>query len=104
MYAGDHNDTTLGPIGDTQSPGWCNGAYNETPDGVTTRILTNSPTYPYVGTVDSFKCAADRSKLRYEGRPQPRVISYAANAYLVPAAVGLKTAARTSRACGRRRI
>jgi prepilin-type N-terminal cleavage/methylation domain-containing protein/prepilin-type processing-associated H-X9-DG protein len=81
MYAGDHNDVTLGPFGDHISPGWCDGLYDQAPDGVTTRILTNSPTYPYIGTVDSFHCAADRSKLRYEGRPQPRLISYAANAY-----------------------
>jgi prepilin-type N-terminal cleavage/methylation domain-containing protein/prepilin-type processing-associated H-X9-DG protein len=81
MYAGDYNDVALGPIGDSISPGWCNGAYDQAPDGVTIRILTNSPTYNYVGTVDSYRCAADRSKLRYEGRLQPRVISYAANAF-----------------------
>jgi prepilin-type processing-associated H-X9-DG protein len=82
MYAGDYNDVALGPVGDHLAPGWCDGIYDQTPDGVTFRILTNSPTYPYVGTPDSFRCAADRSKLRYEGTLQPRVISYAANAYI----------------------
>jgi prepilin-type processing-associated H-X9-DG protein len=36
----------------------------------------------YIGTVESFKCAADRSVLRYEGRMQPRLISYAMNAVI----------------------
>jgi prepilin-type N-terminal cleavage/methylation domain-containing protein/prepilin-type processing-associated H-X9-DG protein len=82
MYSHDNNDMVAGAVGDPIAPSWCNGSFDRAPDGVTTLYLTNSPTYPYVGTVDSFKCAADRSVLRHEGRLQPRLISYAMNAVI----------------------
>lgn len=90
MYGHDNDDATLGPVAEGPAnartlPGWLDGNFTGVPDAVTVRILTNSPTYPYVGTADSFRCAADRSRLRYEGRLQPRVISYAANAIFGPA-------------------
>ena len=85
MYAQDFNDTALGPVADLpRTPGWCDGMYDQVPAGITNYILTNSPTYPYVNSTESFHCAADRSKLRYQGRLLPRVISFAANAYLGP--------------------
>jgi prepilin-type N-terminal cleavage/methylation domain-containing protein/prepilin-type processing-associated H-X9-DG protein len=82
MYSHDCSDYVPGAAGDSIAPSWCNGAFDQPLDGVTTRFLTNSPTYPYVGTVDSFKCAADRSVLRHEGRLQPRLISYSMNAVI----------------------
>ena len=85
MYALDHNDAALGPVGGQGPPGWCDGVYDQVPDGITNRILTGSPTYSYVSSTAAFHCAADRSKLRYQGRLLPRVISYAANAFLGPA-------------------
>jgi prepilin-type N-terminal cleavage/methylation domain-containing protein/prepilin-type processing-associated H-X9-DG protein len=81
LYAGDNNDAVLGPF---TTPPWYKGAWDTTPDGVLIDEMTNSPTWPYLGTKDSFHCAADRSKLRYEGKLMPRVISFALNAYLGP--------------------
>ncbi|MFO1501164.1 MAG: hypothetical protein U1G07_22700 [Verrucomicrobiota bacterium] len=78
MYALDHNDWALGPHaldGATIPP----VRRDRVPDGV---AFTNSPTYKYVGSMESFRCAADRSKLRYQNKLVPRVISYAANAFL----------------------
>ena len=87
MYAQDNNDIALGPtkLAASDPPVWVAGGFDSVPDGITNRILTNSPTYVYVGSTPSFHCAADKSKLRYQNRLQDRVISYAANAYLGPA-------------------
>jgi prepilin-type processing-associated H-X9-DG protein len=82
MYSHDYSDLVPGAAGDSIAPSWCSGAFDRAPDGVTTHFITNSPTYPYVGTVESFKCAADRSQLRHEGRLQLRLISYAMNAVI----------------------
>jgi prepilin-type N-terminal cleavage/methylation domain-containing protein/prepilin-type processing-associated H-X9-DG protein len=84
MYASDNRDTALGPLSAPGVPGWLDGLYDQTPDGITNRIITNSPTYPMVGSVEAFRCAADPSKLRYNGKLMPRVISYAANCFLGP--------------------
>lgn len=86
MYALDNAEATLGPIGLTGGPpGWCDGLYDQVPDGVTNRILLKSPTFNYVSSDQSFRCAGDRSKLLYQGRLLPRVISYAINAFFGPA-------------------
>jgi len=82
MYSQDYDDVTLGPLAEPRVPGWCDGIYDQAPDAVTYRILTNSPTYRYLGGPETFHCAADRSKLKYQGKLQPRVISYACNAFL----------------------
>jgi prepilin-type N-terminal cleavage/methylation domain-containing protein/prepilin-type processing-associated H-X9-DG protein len=84
MYALDNNDSTLGPLSETGVPGWCDGMYDQVPDGITNRILINSPTYKYVKNVQTFRCAADRSQLRYQNQLQPRVISFSANAFFGP--------------------
>jgi prepilin-type N-terminal cleavage/methylation domain-containing protein/prepilin-type processing-associated H-X9-DG protein len=85
MYSLDYGDLALGPTAQAgNAPGWCDGVYDQTPDGITNRILINSPTFRYGPALQSFHCAADRSKLRYGGALLPRVISYAANAFLGP--------------------
>jgi len=84
MYALDFNDAALGPVAATGIPGWCDGVYDQTPDGITNAILIKSPTYRYVRTDAAFHCVADRSRLNYAGKLLPRVISYAANAFLGP--------------------
>lgn len=84
MYALDHNDLALGPVGDNQAPSWMLGMWDQTPDGVAERTVTNSPTYKLAGSKEVFRCAADPSKLRYQGKLVPRVISYAANAFMGP--------------------
>jgi len=87
MYSMDNKDITLGPLSGPGVPGWCDGIYDQVPDGITNRIITNSPTYPLVGSVEAFRCTADPSKLRYQGKLMTRVISYAANAFLGPNAM-----------------
>jgi prepilin-type N-terminal cleavage/methylation domain-containing protein/prepilin-type processing-associated H-X9-DG protein len=85
LYADDNNDLALGPTpgaGGVRS--WVEGIWDSVPDGITNRILTNSPTYKYIGNPLSFRCAADPSKLRYQNKLRPRVISYAANAFMGP--------------------
>jgi prepilin-type N-terminal cleavage/methylation domain-containing protein len=84
MYADDNNDIALGPSTAPGIPGWCDGGYDQVPDGVSLRIITNSPTYRYITSTESFHCAADPSKLRYQGKLLRRVISYAANAFMGP--------------------
>jgi len=91
MYAQDYNDVALGPtkLAASDPPIWVAGGFDSVPDGVTNSILTSSPTYAYVNSTAAFRCAADKSRLRYQNRLHPRVISFAANAYLGPRAVTL---------------
>jgi prepilin-type N-terminal cleavage/methylation domain-containing protein/prepilin-type processing-associated H-X9-DG protein len=87
MYALDHADIALGPGNVSGIPSWCGGQFDTAPSGVslsTVTNVTNSPTYTYAGSAEVFRCAADRSKLRYQNKLQPRVISYAANAFMGP--------------------
>jgi prepilin-type N-terminal cleavage/methylation domain-containing protein len=85
LYAEDNSDIALGPTPGPRQPSWMEGAWDNVPDGVIPRTVTNSPTYKYVTSLQSFRCAADPSRLRYQGKLVPRVISYAANAFLGPA-------------------
>lgn len=86
MYALDNQDVALGPVGDNKVPSWMTGAWDQPQDGATDRHLTNSPTFKLAGSSRQvFRCAADPSKLRYNGKLVPRVISYAANAFMGPA-------------------
>jgi prepilin-type N-terminal cleavage/methylation domain-containing protein/prepilin-type processing-associated H-X9-DG protein len=99
MYSLDFQDVALGPVSAAGVPGWCDGVYDAVPDGITNRILKVSPTFHYGQSEESFRCAADRSKLRYQGRLLPRVISFAANAFLGPPSgfVSAATAYRSMR-------
>jgi len=95
MYSHDFNDTALGPYPDPgRQPGWCEGIYDQAPDGVLESTLQKSPTWAYVKTKSAFHCAADPSQLSYQGKPQPRIISYAANAFLGPASSWVTGATR----------
>ncbi|HRY50473.1 MAG TPA: type II secretion system protein [Candidatus Paceibacterota bacterium] len=87
MYANDYEDIALGPFrgGNQDPPLWMEGAWDQAPDGVTDRVLTNSPTWRYLNARDAFHCAADKSKLKYQNKLMPRLISYACNAMLGPA-------------------
>jgi len=85
MYALDNKEIALGPLSASGQPGWLDGTYDQAPDGVSESILAKSPTWSYIKSKDAFHCAADRSVLRWQGRLQPRVISYAANCFLGPA-------------------
>jgi prepilin-type N-terminal cleavage/methylation domain-containing protein/prepilin-type processing-associated H-X9-DG protein len=82
MYALDNYDTALGPIPGLGAPGWCDGDFVSTPTGITNQTVIKSPTYKYINSAEAFKCAADKSKLKYNNRLLPRVISYAANGFI----------------------
>ena len=44
LYSQDYQDVALGPIGQSgKVPGWCDGTYDQTPDGITNRTLMKSP-------------------------------------------------------------
>ena len=94
MYAQDCSEAALGPLADGSTPGWCDGAYDTVPDGVSTNTVTRSPTFRYVRSVEVFRCAADRSRLKYQGKLQPRVISYAINAFFGAASSYVQGATR----------
>jgi prepilin-type N-terminal cleavage/methylation domain-containing protein/prepilin-type processing-associated H-X9-DG protein len=85
MYALDNADLVLGPLADAGQPSWCAGAFDTTPDGITNRTLRVSPTYRYITSDDVFRCAADKSRLKFNGKLLPRVISFSANAFMGPA-------------------
>jgi len=82
MYADDNRDVALGP--NSQPKPWVEGAWDQAAVGTDPRILTNSPTWPYVTSLASFRCAADPSRLRPGSKLLNRVISYAANAFMGP--------------------
>jgi len=83
MYAHDNNDAALGPFPDPpRYPNWVNGGFDTVPDGVSEATLKNSVTWRYVSSLAAFRCAADRSVLKFNGTLQPRIISYAANCFL----------------------
>ncbi|MDB6036628.1 MAG: xcpT 2 [Verrucomicrobiales bacterium] len=82
MYALDNSDTALGPIGAAGVPGWCDGDFVSTPQGITNQTVIKSPTYKYINSDAAFRCAADKSKLKFNNRLLPRIISYSANGFL----------------------
>jgi len=84
MYAIDNQDQVLGPFPTAGRPIWMDGIWDSGNDAVTERIFTNSPTWGYIKSLQSFHCAADQSKLLYQGKPKLRLISYANNAMLGP--------------------
>jgi prepilin-type processing-associated H-X9-DG protein len=87
MYALDFDDIALGPTEDAAAriPVWVAGSFDSVPAGITNATLRRSPTYRYLSSDDVFRCAADKSKLRYNNQLLPRVISFAMNAFVGPA-------------------
>lgn len=100
LYAHDNRDAALGPLAETGGKGWLDGVFDTVPDAITNRILTYSPTYPYVSATASFHCPADASRLKYGGRLLPRVISYSVNGMIGPAS-SFATAAKKYRSVRR---
>jgi len=82
MYAHDNNDAALGPYPVPRLTNWVNGQFDIAPDGVDDKTLKNSATWPYIKSISAFRCAADRSQLRWQGKLQPRIISYSVNCFL----------------------
>jgi prepilin-type N-terminal cleavage/methylation domain-containing protein/prepilin-type processing-associated H-X9-DG protein len=84
MYALDHSDIALGPTTAEGIPVWVEGAFDQVTAGITNVTLKKSPTWRYLSSEDVFRCAADKSMLRYNGKLLKRVISYSANAFVGP--------------------
>lgn len=83
MYALDNNDKPVGAAPDGgKTPLWVDGGFEEVPLAITNKTLIDSPTYRYVNNPAAFRCAADKSTLFFRGAALPRVISYAANAFI----------------------
>ena len=82
MYAQENNDFVLGAMPDPpRSPCWVNGGFDSAPEGVVDTTLKNSTTWPFIKSTAAFRCAADRSVLRWQGKLQPRIISYSMNCF-----------------------
>ena len=84
MYATDYKDIAIGPTPAIGQPGWCDGLFDEVPDGVTNSTLTKSPTWPYIKSLPAFHCPSDPSQLLWNGKIYPRVISYSCNVFVGP--------------------
>jgi len=83
MYAHDNSDTVLGPFPDLpRHPNWVDGQFDLAPAGVLDKTLKDSVAWPYIKSISAFRCAADRSQLRWQGQLQPRIISYSVNCFL----------------------
>jgi len=63
-------------------PAWCNGSMGSVPDAVDETLIRNSPTFPYVPSLNVFRCQSDRSAFPYRGETKPRIRSYSMNGYL----------------------
>ncbi len=82
LYAGDHDDIALGPNSSRYAPAWAEGNVFSVPDAVNDRFITNSPTWPYLSSLDVFHCPADKAGLRNGTRIVLRNRSYAMNAFM----------------------
>ena len=98
MYAGD-NSGKLAPGGDQQTqpatptdpkilPGgiwvqWCPGIMNIFNINATNFIQAGA-IYPYVNTINVYKCPADHSFIRFGPNLYPKLRSYSMNCYLSP--------------------
>jgi prepilin-type N-terminal cleavage/methylation domain-containing protein/prepilin-type processing-associated H-X9-DG protein len=82
MYSLDHEDVALGPYASAIAPAWCGGTVVSAPDAVDDRFITNSPTYVYISTRETFRCPADIAGLLHGGKVVLRNRSYAMNAFM----------------------
>ncbi|HUS37410.1 MAG TPA: hypothetical protein VM680_18830 [Verrucomicrobiae bacterium] len=87
MYALDFEEIALGPNADPplRIPSWCDGGFDAVPAGITNTTVRNSPTFRYLTSDDVFRCAADKSRLRFNNQLRQRVISFSVNAFVGPA-------------------
>jgi prepilin-type processing-associated H-X9-DG protein len=83
MYAQDNDDYALGAWPSPNGvPAWCSGWLGGPPDAIDLRVITNSPTYPYIQSVDAFRCPDDESAFLMRGRLYPRNRSYSVNGFM----------------------
>ena len=83
MYAQDNDGYALGAWPSPNGvPAWCSGWLGGPPDAIDLRVITNSPTYPYIQSVDAFRCPDDESAFFFRGRLYPRNRSYSVNGFM----------------------
>jgi prepilin-type N-terminal cleavage/methylation domain-containing protein len=95
MYALDNTDRIPPNNGDDQGgfiPGvtpyypntWCAGwlEFNGTPDNTNVLYLKRSHIYPYLTSLDVWRCPADHSVSKYGGQTLPRVRSMSMSAWM----------------------
>lgn len=63
-------------------PAWCNGNMGTVPDAIDETLIRNSPTFPYISSLNVFRCQSDRSTFPYRGESKPRIRSYSMNGYV----------------------
>ena len=68
------------------TPAWCNGWIRDNPDATDETITRNSPTFPYVPSVDVFRCPSDKSVFPFgdfrKGETKRRIRSYSQNGFI----------------------
>ena len=85
MWSHDNEDRCLyswSGVDPNGVPAWCDGGMSTVPDAVDETLIRNSPTFPYVPSVNAFRCPSDRSAFPYRGETKPRIRSYSMNGYL----------------------
>lgn len=85
MWAHDNDDFCLYSWSGTDprgTPAWCSGSMGSVPDAIDETLVRNSPTFPYVSSLNVFRCPSDRSAFLYRGERKPRIRSYSVNGYL----------------------
>jgi prepilin-type N-terminal cleavage/methylation domain-containing protein/prepilin-type processing-associated H-X9-DG protein len=86
MYALDNHDVVLASAPNISGvPVWVRGNVATLPDAVETRLITESPTFPYLGSQGLFRCPADESAFLQQGQVIPRNRSYSLNGFMGPA-------------------
>jgi prepilin-type N-terminal cleavage/methylation domain-containing protein/prepilin-type processing-associated H-X9-DG protein len=92
LYADDHdgrlvpnNQFGVDPTTGAKGSGWVDGWLDfngSNPDNTNTVLIEQSRLGSYSSSVAIYKCPADRSSVRIEGRTHPRVRSVAMNSYV----------------------
>ena len=89
MWAQDNEDRCLyswSGTDPTGTPAWCNGWIRDNPDATDETITRNSPTFPYVPSVDVFRCPSDKSIFPFgdfrKGETKRRIRSYSQNGFI----------------------
>jgi prepilin-type N-terminal cleavage/methylation domain-containing protein/prepilin-type processing-associated H-X9-DG protein len=89
MWASDNDDRCLFSWPGTDPngvPAWCNGWIRDNPDATDETITRNSATFPYVPSVEVFRCPSDRSFFPFgdvrRSETKRRIRSYSQNGFM----------------------
>jgi prepilin-type N-terminal cleavage/methylation domain-containing protein len=89
MYVDDNQDRlppNTWPVVNNTKEGWIMGFldFDNSPDNTNTVFLRNSLIYPYLNSVEAFRCPGDMSTSKHGGKLLPRVRSYTMSMYINP--------------------